>query len=106
MNIWFDFRVGFILFLLLIFCGIGAYAYATEVTYPVQTPVTQYTPQQQSHLITIHHIDASQTAIAGGTIIFGPWNENDESFDTIAFSFPQATWSTGLTIAGAKHGVV
>lgn len=106
MHLEFDFRVGFILFLLLVFCGIVAYAYATEVTYPVQIPVTQYLSQQESHYITIYHVDASQTTVAGGTVSFGPWSPDNRPFDVIAFSFPQTAWSTCLTITGAKHGVM
>lgn len=106
MNLQADFRIGFVLFLVLIFSGLGSYVYSTQVTYPVQTPVIQYSSVQQSQLVLVYNVSVAQSVVGGGTVSFGPWNANSKPFDIIAFNFAQTSWNTYLTVVGARSGVI
>jgi hypothetical protein len=93
------------LFLVLVISGVSSYFYSNQVSYPVQTPVTQYIPEQRSRYVSVYHVDVAQT-LSNNIPLSYTWDANSRPFDTIAFSFLETSQPLALLIYGNKYGVV
>ncbi len=103
MALHFDIRLGIVLFLVLTISGICLLSYSTQVSYPVQTPTTQYSQQLQPYPVTVYNENINQPVVSGNPLTY-TWNTNTQPFDSIDFNIAETSEPISVEINSYNNG--